>query len=479
MRAVKDAERGPPSEPVSFGRAPLAAPLFLSATVIPGAVRLLFQNQSRFAPEIAIDRDAAVDWQPRGTPVARGAAPPTGATVYFDDRGVAPGAYRYRMWALDVTDPAYALFSPEVAQWAVFPPSASSGVTAHLMTVAKGWFATRAPSGDFAVLSIMTVSTEDGLRQVNAVLPPGDLGFDALRLPSRERALHFITDRQGHPHSVYFDAPENPDGRTAHPIIHAWHDGHRWQREEIARRPMAHAGSNSLATVAAAFGPDGTLHAAWFGRREVSLLEIAAREEGTWILEDVAAAFGSAFLLDWLASLLIACDEAGAVHLFVGSTPVHLFQDAGTWRAEYVPVGGNFFEPLGAFGGNASLVLIGTSLDPLVGGNRRITLSERTTAGWASPEIVAPAANQSVQAVQSWDRRRIAIVTNTGRLFLREPDGTVEHTWPKSVWTPFAVGFNSDNKAWVLDWLALDSYEFEERPVAPGTVEPAALYEEL
>jgi hypothetical protein len=480
LTALKGTERSLPA----LLRTPAARPLSPeSVTAVPmqGLIRVTYVNRSRIVRTMQISKKLSPSIS--GVTV-RVAAPDAESLGVFDDVipsffASRPGIYQY-----SVTAGSDGFESAPANATALYLPTQPFGVSSQLTMLPPGLIASRSTGGWATAGGLQTAYTASVpfIPPPTAfLLAPGDDASAAFLLSAAATVLRpgVVLDSEGNPHSVYTEPIPGMTGSAA--IVHVWHDGEAWQREEIARRPF-------LPRSRVDIGLDGTLHASWNSR---SALETAKRVGGSWQIEDVAAALGSTRpVYGGFANHFLAGDESGNAHLFVTDFPdssvgsgYYLFRDAYGWHVESRQ---NWFEnvddEIRLVCSPGRVLLAFRSSAEQTSGGPVVKVAERTAEGW-SPDVVLGGfggtrfSNRDLkfEAARSADGRLVAIAARTsdpeqpGALWIHSDNWTKAASW-YDLGFDFALGFRADGKVWLVSGL-------QDVPPAAGAVQ-VVLYEQ-
>ncbi len=442
-----------PSAPLGSFRAPLLPPAAVEFTPGGSGATLLIRSNSRYAKRIAVERGNGEFFT---RDVGAVAAPPAGQTVAFVDGPLPPGLFLYKLRAKG----DFATESPPSTSW-VAVPDPGSRLGPRILDLQQGISAVRDASGKFGVVEQLN---ENFFPSGVAAFPPGGDGSSGLVVNSNV-ALKYLLDVGGHPHTAYYEWAGS--AATVAPIVHAWHDGTRWQTEEIARRTFVTAVNEYSNEIAFDIGLDGTLFAAWAGAAGI---EVASRTAGgPWKVEVVSPDIVSMAQ----SELMVSGDEAGVPHVIhLSFRSAHFFPGAGGWQSEPIPL--FVFVTYSSFGAWAFAGFGRIDVVTRIYASSAVDLVQRTAAGWAPPTAVTTATWMS--AARSADGRAVAIAASDGTLWTLR-DGAVTQT----KFFPFgrpAVGVGADGKAWVVEWLSDGIVQLAQGAAAPALLVPAAVFEE-
>ena len=125
-------------------------------------------------------------------------------------------------------------------------------------------------------------------------------------------------DNDNLPHLLYYDS-------TNKRLRHAWQTSGGWSYETVSPGPIR--------CIAAAFGQDGVLHAAWMGNTDADTLYYARRAGGSWAKEivETAGSFTST------GNISMVVDGEGRAHvsyMFLEDQLHHAFQRNTGWSIE-------------------------------------------------------------------------------------------------------------------------------------------------
>ncbi len=434
-----------PSVSSSTAPAPLLAPALVGFTLNANGAVLLITN-SRYAKSISLYRGNAL--------LATIAAAPPGQSVQFIDQQLSAGLWRYQLQAFTA---GQTLTSPTATFWEVVPlPSPT--MLANIIDVQQGVSAVRDASGRFGVVNPLV--NDAFVNSGVAAYPPGGDVSSALILRVNVQ-LTCQLDAAGHPHTAWYTAPQTPG--AAGPVYHAWHDGTRWQTEQIAQRTF------SSTSTAFDVGLDGTLFAAWISEAGV---ELATRAGGAWSVQLVAPATQAIRA----GEVLVSGDELGSPHLIVVSPypGIHYFQASGGWQSEPVP----YSNPAPDAGMRVFAGFGRIDIAAITYGFAQVELVTRTASGWATPLALTSAHGMS--AARSVDGKAIALAASDGNLWILRNGALVRKAFLPAFDSTArtAVGFGATGKAWVLEWLG-DPYTLTPASlVSPSLPGPAAVFDE-
>jgi hypothetical protein len=277
-----------------------------------------------------------------------------------------------------------------------------------------------------------------------------------------------VLDAAGHPHAVYAEPVAGASGTTA--ILHVWHDGAAWQREEIARRAFQPRARVEI-------GPGGTLYASWGAG---AALELATRANGAWTIEDLAAGVASSLHpLFGFGFHYLSGDTDGFPHVVVVDNAhyYHLLRDASGWALENVgaslSIDGDEDLQFACGAGRAVIALRSFGA---------VRMLQRTAAGWDGGSDFSLGASHFPSEIafgmaRSADGQSLALAlgainsTDAGKVWVLGGAGwTQVGTW-YAVNPTVSLGFRSDGKLWLVS--GLQDIAASSRPA------PVALYEQL
>ncbi|HWE25549.1 MAG TPA: hypothetical protein VG496_16555 [Myxococcales bacterium] len=442
-----------PSPPFASYRAPLLAPTGTGFTPTGSGGTLFIQNNSRYARTIAIERGEAAYYTTRQ--VGSVAAPVAGQTTSFVDAPLSPGLHLYKLSA----EGDYDTSSAPSTSWGVIEDPAS-GLAPRIVDLQLVVSAVRDSSGQFGIVEQLS---KNSFPFGVALFPPGAEPGSA-QVVNSNVLVKYLIDAAGHPHTAYYDWDGNP-GVVA-PVIHLWHDGSRWQREEIARRTFVTALGDGPNEIAFDIGLDGTLFAAWAGAAGIEL----ARSIGgaAWQVEVVTAATTNVSY----GELLVSGDESGIPHvIYLAFQSTHFFPDVTGWQSEPVPL--SVFVTSTSFDAAAFATSGRIDLVARMYADNSIDLVQRSAAGWAAPMVLSYGSYMT--AARSTDGKAVAISADDGTLRILR-DGAIT----RSNLFPFgrpAVGLRDDGKAWVVEWLTEAGQSLQDA-ASPSLVVPAVIFEE-
>jgi hypothetical protein len=440
--------------------APYLGPVITYAAQEGPAVRITFEWHSAVAGKAVIYSRLHYELERRQLAVLD--APPPGTSLSYQ----IPIGY-----PLDsiggVLECAVAASGSGVAEsigvrWAVVRPP---NLQASIADLPPGLEMARASSGAFAVLADVPAGSNGSMR---VLIPPGGGLSEGLAVPSGYHPRGIVLDGGGHPHAAFADTP---DGNGAAPcaVIHVWHDGLGWRREEIGTFDV-----NGM--VALASGADGGLHLSWSS--SANEISVADQRGGSWVIEKLPSGLSST------SPLLLAGDENGAPHLIANgeSQPLHLWRDGAGWHSEPTPPlafgpPGTARRPLFLFAAAGRVTFVERG-EEFAGAVRFLSVAIRTASGWAEPsglgeDSYTEKSADPYRAAISPDGSRIA-VGSTGTVYFFGGANLTSMHWESNL-TPFAVGFTPAGKAWAVEYIS-DWLHGGAIPPQPGN---AVLYEEF
>ena len=436
----------PPSKPALTFSAWLLAPELVSFNP---PYTLVIRGTSRYSTSIAI---AAGHYSATPSPLGSVPAPAAGATVSFTSTALQPGVWNYQLQATATGGPSSQAVTGFLA---VSDPS--SPLVSSVQPLQRGDDTFRDGAGRFAPVETLT----EGYNPKGvALFPPG--GGAPLVIDAKPH-LNLIVDAAGHPHTACSTANGNYLDTTLAPILHVWHDGTRWQTEEIARRAFVTSipQSSGLLGIAFDLGLDGTLFAAWTGKDGIEVASKAAG--GAWTVQSVP---GMVEFPLGQQELTISGDEQGVPHvILLGFSSSHFYPAGGAWQKESLPLAGVVeYDSYGAraFAGPQGNLLVFAKTY----GTREIKAARRNAGGWSAPVVLTIA--YSMSAARSADGTAIALASSDGSLWL-ERNGASTTSHFDVIGFP-SVGFGLADKAWVLDWLTPRGMPTEANPLLPGFV---------
>ncbi|HSB21281.1 MAG TPA: hypothetical protein VLD85_14835 [Anaeromyxobacteraceae bacterium] len=431
------------------GPVPLYAPLGLAATLVPGGVRLDWQNRSLAGTRLTLTR-----W-PQGAPVDLA----TDATTFLDPIALPWPSTRYR---LDVSAPP-APASPASTAWCALPAYQVAGPAGTLdaLDPPVPWTMAlrRSPDGRFAWLAADTAGP--------TVVRQGDAGLEVHSL-SFQMSVNplLVLDAAGLPHAVGYTPGPGP-----FQLVHEWLGAGGWTSEVVTGDA---GGGSSLV-----FAVDG------LGRLHLlENLQHCVVTGGACTLEPVPQPTGWA--TSGYASLEVGSDGTALV-LTTGygptATPVAVATRApgGGWSVEIVPVDGGLNpEPRLVAGPGGDLGLLFHHNNPA---NPPVMMDvrymERRGGAWGTPEDLGPTQFAAYGLAAAPDLSRVVAYTRPGTLDLvdlvlwsRDASGWTGATLASGPPGQAAAGVLGSGKAWIASMPASG----EVFPFGPP--QPWSLWEE-
>jgi hypothetical protein len=430
------------------GPVPLYAPVGLVATLVPGGVRLTWENRSLAGTRLALTR-----W-PFGTPVDLA----LDATTHLDPVALPWPSTRYR---LDVSAPA-APGSPASAAWCALPAYQVDGPAGTLdaLDPPVPWTNAlrRSPDGRFVWLGADAAGP--------TVVRQGDAGLEVHSLSFQQPVNPLLAlDAAGLPHVVgYTPGQDQPQ------LVHEWLGAGGWASEVVA----GDAGGSS--TMVFAVDGLGRLHL-------LENLQHCVVTGGACALEPVPQPSGWA--TSGYAGLEVGSDGTALV-LTTGydptATPIAVATRApgGGWSVEIVPVDGGLNpEPRLLAGPGADLGLLfhhtNAANPPGLMDARYV---ERRGGTWSAPEDLGPTQFTLHGTAADAGLSRVVAFTRPGTLDLvdlvlwsRGAAGWSGATLASGPAGPTVAGVLGTGKAWIASLPSPDSFPF-------GPQQPWSLWEE-
>ena len=436
---------------------PLAAPLNLSGTLIPGGARLQWVNRSSNADELVIMRKNLAN--PNYSFYDIASISPT--LSIYEDTQLPTGFYAYRVEARK--SGRIPASSVEIKVATAPPPGGISlqpglvqmpnSVASVVDSKGKWYFAEKDETGSSILCPTSSGWTTHKLDNVSSWYSP-----------------YVVLDAQDRPHAIYLQ--EVTPGSQDNYLVHTWFNGTSWQTENIARRTFYTAGGFVPYTYAMDLG--GSLHIIWLnnnGSPSTDDLEYAHRDpDGTWKVErlDIGTTpvnIGSLYQL--------VVDGNGTPHLIAGFYlgVYHMVRTGeNAWVNETVPVGslpGDYYASLACVAiDNVNLMVFferyEIPYDPNNGYDYELCVLRKTAGSWGTVQPIANRAADSLLfptgvVAHSSNWGRVAVTyrsTAENRLLVYENNAwSTTKIGAPNYWCP-SIGFDNSAKLHLLQKMS-------------------------